>query len=96
MVFLETWILLVDVQFKVIREVFPVTNSDQDNIYALAVEVKKYWQRRLTNDQPTKFTMWRLSDKAPEFDFEYHQKAQQQVVTLFLPCKSNNSTKIRK
>ena len=83
MVFLETWILLVDVQFKVIGEVFPVITSDQDSTYALAVEVKKYWQRRLTNVQPTKFTVWRLSDKAPDIDFEDHQKAQQQVSDAF-------------
>ena len=83
MVFLETWILLVDVQFKVIGEVFPVITSDQDSIYALAVEVKKYWQRRLSNVQPTKFTVWRLSDKAPDIDFEDHQKAQQQVSDAF-------------
>ena len=83
MVFQETWILLVDIQFKVIGEVFPVTTSDQDNIYALAVEVKKYWQRRLTNVQSTKFTVWRLSDKAPDIDFEDHQKAQQQVSDAF-------------
>ena len=83
MVFLETWSLLVDVQFKVIGEVFPVTTSDQDNIYALAVEVKKYWHRRLTNVQSTELTVWRLSDKASDIDFEDHQKAQQQVSEAF-------------
>ena len=43
MAFLETWILVVDDQFKVIGDIFPVTTSDQDNVYALAVGAKEYW-----------------------------------------------------
>lgn len=83
MVSLETWILLVNDQFQVIDDVFPVTTSDQDNISALAVGVKKYRQQELTNVQPAKLTVWRLSDKAPDIDFYDHERTQQQVSELF-------------
>ena len=86
MAFLETWILVVDDQFKVIGDIFPVTTSDQDNVYALAVGAKEYWarwQQGLTKHHPTKFTVWRLLGKASDIEFEDNHERQQRICEIF-------------
>ena len=79
---LETWVLLVDGQFQVTGNTFPIPTSSNDNIHTLTVKVKQLCEA-LAHVDAMMLTVWRFSDNAPTFEFKDLHSQQRLVSEAF-------------